>query len=1132
MDSRASPTPPAARPKNSASSIASSSNTTSHSAAASQSAAMPSSSRAGRGGTPTASHSASKLIDQDKPTRAASKDSLKQKMLTKKDEPPPPSRAEEQLKALKSEFDSLRSHLTCKICDRLLYQPYTISCGHTYCYTCLCTWFVANKARKTCPDCRIVVKDLPAPAYVIREMTSVFIARAELLPAGESIEDHKKWLKDETDAVQSDKDNIDPRAGGLFKGCFRLSHHQRGPSLQVVRDQEDGVDRCPVCTWELEDGGCTQCGLIFDETGEVSWGDSFTGFSDMDEMSEHDQDDFDGEMDMEDPDYDGYGDGMEDWGAFPPDQSSFMMRRFLEAGIPPNAATFARRRPITHSEAGSRRSYTQSIVSDMYGDEMDTVEEEDEDGLDEDSSMNDFIDDGAVPASSSPSAASSTPGPVTQQPTNRARTQARARRIVESESSSNRSSTVEEEDEDEEDEGPIRRGMRNPAQARVLHRANGSRSSRETASTTSTDVSNEELDEDTQALLREEGWELQRDYDDEMGEEDEDDSDGGRTTVGWEPLANSNDRSRMGGSLTPTADRPRPSAPIRPPSRTGNVRTLNTSRGLRRRSSILATQTANYEDGEADDDDSDQEGDIELAMNALRTRRSQAHLRNNAAFSNSTARNNNQGPAAGDGTNEADTDDNSDNSQGHRRGAPRMQRREYDPRISWMFAAHQAALQQHQMAGALIDVEPRAITPLSRPRTRNRNRPSPAQAYSPFLPPARIRTPLMDNTSNYMMDPRLPISPPRRSAMSPGLPGMGNAGNMGRFDRAPSVSSNSNASTILTPGTSTTSSQNGIDTIAQTQAQAAMDMIDRPQSRVGARPSSANSRRNSGNFSAANAFPHAAMGLHVQGAALPPFAARGNPWAAFVQARGVRNRNSRQVLRDQSSVATLRPAGSRVNIRDAGNPPQGMRPQPSRLNLRPQPSRRQLAPQASTRTLRADGNGRPPPSPTQNVQPTVQPAARPVGLTPDERNLRARELIETRRQALGQRDTSVPARTNPFTQGFQRPANPTGSPQMQQPTTAQHVRSNSNESINSTGTVQGAPASPVLGRRRSNRNMLNSTPPGALPPQQGAYVAPPIAYANSYYRPRPGSSSGSPAAYESTLTNNTRGSPMMAGPLI
>ena len=30
-------------------------------------------------------------------------------------------------------------------------------------------WFVANKARKTCPDCRIVVKDLPAPAYVVSQ---------------------------------------------------------------------------------------------------------------------------------------------------------------------------------------------------------------------------------------------------------------------------------------------------------------------------------------------------------------------------------------------------------------------------------------------------------------------------------------------------------------------------------------------------------------------------------------------------------------------------------------------------------------------------------------------------------------------------------------------------------------------------------------------------------------------------------------------------------------------------------------------------------------------------------------------------------------------------------------------------
>ena len=57
---------------------------------------MPSNSRPGRGGTPTTVRSASKLVDhQDKPTRAASKDSLKQKMLAKKDDTPQPSRADE-----------------------------------------------------------------------------------------------------------------------------------------------------------------------------------------------------------------------------------------------------------------------------------------------------------------------------------------------------------------------------------------------------------------------------------------------------------------------------------------------------------------------------------------------------------------------------------------------------------------------------------------------------------------------------------------------------------------------------------------------------------------------------------------------------------------------------------------------------------------------------------------------------------------------------------------------------------------------------------------------------------------------------------------------------------------------------
>jgi hypothetical protein len=145
-------TPPVtARSKNSSSSINSS-----HAASgAHQSSSMAPSARTTRGSTPTASRSASKLVDDATAARPASRDSLKQKMLKKPDEAPRPSRAEEvqtplhwhnasekdsanrpqQLNSLKTDFDSLRTHLTCKICDRLLYQPYTISCGHTYCYT-------------------------------------------------------------------------------------------------------------------------------------------------------------------------------------------------------------------------------------------------------------------------------------------------------------------------------------------------------------------------------------------------------------------------------------------------------------------------------------------------------------------------------------------------------------------------------------------------------------------------------------------------------------------------------------------------------------------------------------------------------------------------------------------------------------------------------------------------------------------------------------------------------------------------------------------------------------------------------------------------------------------------------------
>src|SRR6187402_3177847 len=35
----------------------------------------------------------------------------------------------------KSDLTNIRNLVTCSICDQLLYEPWTLGCGHTYCYS-------------------------------------------------------------------------------------------------------------------------------------------------------------------------------------------------------------------------------------------------------------------------------------------------------------------------------------------------------------------------------------------------------------------------------------------------------------------------------------------------------------------------------------------------------------------------------------------------------------------------------------------------------------------------------------------------------------------------------------------------------------------------------------------------------------------------------------------------------------------------------------------------------------------------------------------------------------------------------------------------------------------------------------
>ena len=88
-------------------------------------------------------------------------------------------------------------------------------------------------------------------------MTQIFVNRPELLPTGETTQEHKMPMQEEADLVESDKQNTNERQGGLFKGLF---NSRMGAGRQPIRDLEDGIDRCPMCAWELEDGVCSSCG--------------------------------------------------------------------------------------------------------------------------------------------------------------------------------------------------------------------------------------------------------------------------------------------------------------------------------------------------------------------------------------------------------------------------------------------------------------------------------------------------------------------------------------------------------------------------------------------------------------------------------------------------------------------------------------------------------------------------------------------------------------------------------------------------------------------------------------------------------------------------------------------------------
>ncbi|CUS10718.1 unnamed protein product [Tuber aestivum] len=185
---------------------------------------------------------------------------------------------------LNKDLQKLQKCVTCVICHDMLFEPFSLQCGHVFCYTCMVDWLGLYKKR-TCPECRSVVKTQPAPAYLIRDMIETFVHRAELTSPHGTGSELRKQQREALAAIERDRAAEGKETGGLFKGMFK----KKGPrGLRGFMDPADGVTRCPTCNWEVEDGLCTNCGVGVREPRGHVFSDS-----DEDESDESDDDDDD-----------------------------------------------------------------------------------------------------------------------------------------------------------------------------------------------------------------------------------------------------------------------------------------------------------------------------------------------------------------------------------------------------------------------------------------------------------------------------------------------------------------------------------------------------------------------------------------------------------------------------------------------------------------------------------------------------------------------------------------------------------------------------------------------------------------------------------------------------------------------
>ncbi|KAK6441060.1 E3 ubiquitin ligase [Oleoguttula sp. CCFEE 5521] len=291
------------------------------------------------------------------------------------------------LRKLEPDLEAMRQLITCKMCYRFLTEPYSLACGHTYCYICLDAWLVTQK-KQTCPDCRAVVRFQPTPSFIVREMTIIFTTRPELLSDEDNPAEHENFAVEAAARVASDKAKGTGNDSGLFSGIFSDA---RRLGRTALHDAGDGVERCRRCLWEVEDGMCLHCGVPVGDD-DLAWssdGDSeISGEEEIDHELLAEQDDtysFDADLDQDDFDAPALDESV--FGVLPPPRrpvQSRSHRRREEARL---ARAHARAVPISSESEESSEEEEDDTNLDGFiaseAEEADNSESGSDEGSDE-----------------------------------------------------------------------------------------------------------------------------------------------------------------------------------------------------------------------------------------------------------------------------------------------------------------------------------------------------------------------------------------------------------------------------------------------------------------------------------------------------------------------------------------------------------------------------------------------------------------------------------------------------------------------------------------------------------------------------------------------------------------------------